>query len=279
MADYSILNVKYRKKQISIQQFNKQYLIFCHSKFYLSIHFYLTDKSLPPGPKHYQVKKRKKGLFSTQVLHEAALYNLVAMTMRQRAPLAISEGKPLFPALHWNQEPPILRKITFSMDRSLHHIEAQQTLCLIYLFFVIRNNSVIKYCLKLNYANTSCCMSSMFKNDISFTNFLQWIGIKKGLQTPLFCPFLLYNNSSEQQMMRWRGAVRHRVSGCGLAPSCFTISRRGACSFAVTFPHFILCGDWFEFFQWKVWDVKWCSVSISDDWWESLILAFIFFQS
>lgn len=50
--------------------------------------------------RHAQFKKRKRRLFSSEALCEAALCDLVAMTMLQRATLAIPGGKPLLPASH-----------------------------------------------------------------------------------------------------------------------------------------------------------------------------------
>lgn len=75
------------------------------------INIFLQDQSI--------IKSKRGKKQPSEVLHEAALCNLVAMTMRQRATLAISVGKPLFPALHWNLEPPHTYKISFSLDRSL----------------------------------------------------------------------------------------------------------------------------------------------------------------
>lgn len=54
--------------------------------------------------KHAQFQKRKKRLFSSEAQCEATLCDLVAMTMLQRATLAIPGGKPLLPASHWELE-------------------------------------------------------------------------------------------------------------------------------------------------------------------------------
>lgn len=74
---------------------------------------------------------------------QAALNNLVAMTVLQRATLAIRGSKPL-PVLHQQQEPPPSYKVVSVLDRSLAPIEAQisfsrYTFSLTSLFSVIRN--------------------------------------------------------------------------------------------------------------------------------------------
>lgn len=99
----------------------KSLLLFCHKTFQYteykghkkinknSLFFMLscikvsrqTNKSLL---KHAQFQKRKRRLFSSEAQCEAALCDLVAMTMLQRATLAIPGGKPLLPASHWELE-------------------------------------------------------------------------------------------------------------------------------------------------------------------------------
>lgn len=89
-----------------------------HILSFIKMHFHLTDG-------HYRVKKRKK-LFSSEVLYEAALFNLVAMTMQQknhacysRKQTAISCFAPK--ARRTPPPPPYLD----NLDRSLTHTEAQ----------------------------------------------------------------------------------------------------------------------------------------------------------